>query len=159
MNPRKDDILVYFDGSCEPINPCGNMGFGFVVKQNDKNLTTGFDGKEAHYDNSNNVAEYSALKLALLWLLENGHQDEYIFVMGDSKLVIMQMTGEWKMKAGRYLEKAKQTVELSMHFKNLFFKWIPREQNTEADELSNMWEAPPDEMGGIDFYEPPACLL
>ncbi len=157
--PKENDITVYFDGSCFPNNPCGNMGFGYVVKQGKKNITEGFGGEDAHPDNSNNVAEYTALNQALAFLVLNGLSERHIFVMGDSKLVINQMIGEWRIKEGRYVKIAKETVALASYFPNIFFKWIPRELNQEADDLSNMYE-PINTMGdGIDFYEPPACLI
>ena len=49
---------------------------------------------------SSNVAEYAALILALKYLKKHGYFDKSILVRGDSKLVIKQMSGKWKIKKG-----------------------------------------------------------
>ena len=83
---------------------------------------------------SNNLAEYTALFLGLKWCLE--HKITELHVIGDSKLVIMQMKGCFKIKKGTYVKAALETIKLRDNFKKITFEHVKRELNTEADELS-----------------------
>ena len=85
---------------------------------------------------TNNVAEYSALKQAAEWLIRYGGDDEVV-IKGDSQLVIHQMNGTWQVKSGtskKYVPEIRRLLE----GRKTRFIWIPREQNVEADELSNL---------------------
>jgi ribonuclease HI len=63
-----------------------------------------------------------------------------VVIHGDSKLVINQLTGRWRIKKGLYLSIAIETKQLLAHLRGLgwqiSFCWIPREQNEECDALS-----------------------
>jgi ribonuclease HI len=133
MRPK---IVCYFDGSCEPRNPGGNMGFGVVMKADGDVFHEWTNFVRAHPHNSNNVAEYSALEYCLNKLIEMGLTDHEIEIIGDSNLVIQQMSGKWKMKGGMYLQYALSCRGLLPKFSNLSFKWVPRHLNVEADNLS-----------------------
>ena len=133
-------ITLFFDGSCEPQNPGGNMGFGIVIKSDAETIHTDNGFVPASKLNSNNVAEYSALVLGLKWLSENGHLKSQVECRGDSMLVVNQMAGEWRAKGGLYITKFHEAKELATKFKNISFRWIPRDQNFEADQLSRSTE-------------------
>jgi probable phosphoglycerate mutase len=62
--------------------------------------------------------------------------DAEISVKGDSKLVIEQMFGTWKIKSGLYTELAHRARELLSRFTNIQGEWISRDLNDVADELS-----------------------
>lgn len=130
-------IEVYFDGCCEPFNPGGNGGYSFVVKKNGEivHQAYGYCGKGDGM--TNNVAEYCGIVEAMKWLKSQDMTDEVTF-RGDSQLVIQQISKNWKIKRGAYLQKAVEAVQLSNHFKNASFEWIPREKNIEADVLSKI---------------------
>ena len=84
---------------------------------------------------TNNVAEY----LALLAGLEAAYEldaDAQITVRMDSKLVIEQMAGRWKIKHPDMLQLGKQVQDL-VRGKSVVWQWIPREQNFRADALAN----------------------
>jgi ribonuclease HI len=92
---------------------------------------------------SNNVAEYAALNRFLDWYLQSGliipniAITERPTIYSDSQLLINQMNGIWKARGGLYYPhyaKAKNTIIANRL--SLAFWWIPREQNSEADELS-----------------------
>lgn len=51
-------------------------------------------------------------------------------------LVIRQCFGKWKIKRGLYTEYALEAKRKLLQFKNMSGKWIPREQNQLADDLS-----------------------
>lgn len=131
------DITAYFDGACAPINPSGTMGMGAYILEQDTQIFSDSQMIEAQKGNSNNVAEYLALEMVLDFLLENGYNGENILVMGDSRLVINQMRGQWKISEGYYKEVALRCKDKVRYFTNIKFEWIPREKNTLADELSN----------------------
>lgn len=135
---RKEHIKIYFDGACGPRNPGGRCGCGAVIFKNReiiKEIAVEYI-PEIKKETSNNIAEYYALLKALEFLIKEGLQDSVIQVFGDSKLVINQMKGVWKIRAGLYLEQAVYTKRALEKFSNIRFKWIPREQNILADNLS-----------------------
>jgi ribonuclease H / adenosylcobalamin/alpha-ribazole phosphatase len=84
---------------------------------------------------TNNVAEYQALIFALKKTFELD-PDAEIEVRMDSKLVVEQMSGRWKIKHPDMLELGKQ-VQHIIAGKPVYFSWIPREQNSRADALAN----------------------
>lgn len=132
----QDGICCFFDGACYPVNPNGTMGIGCMVlidKETDVPHTQTFPPEEG---NSNNVAEYMALSWVLNFLIENNLTDKKIFIYGDSNLVISQMNRQWKIKKGLYFEYAMECFDLMNKFKDITLRWIPREENTWADNLS-----------------------
>ncbi len=136
-------IRIYFDGACEPTNPGGNIGYGYIAKLfnggNIKVISKGSFYRPAKEENTNNMAEYAALYKALHYLLLTGQENHRIEVYGDSKLVINQMRGAWKAYAGKgYFNAYLHTKELASKFTNISYHWIPRDGNSEADELSKM---------------------
>ena len=54
---------------------------------------------------------------------------------GDSKLVISQMTGAWKVKHPDMAVLKKKADEVRGGWN---FKWIPREDNSQADKMANI---------------------
>jgi ribonuclease HI len=130
-------FVCYFDGACEPINPGGTMSFGSIVTENGQVVwySAGHSGPESGMT-SNNLAEYAALLALLDYFIERGMVDDAIEVRGDSKLVIEQMAGRWKIGKGVYVQAAHHAREMAAKFTKLRFRWIPRDENHLADELS-----------------------
>jgi len=130
-------IVVHIDGLCEPVNPGGTATFGYLIRQDDAVLArkSGVVGKGPAM--SNNVAEYAALCEALEFLLKKNLEDLPIEVRSDSRLVVYQMSEKWKFHGGLYAEKHNEAERLAAEFNRLSFKWIPREENEEADGLSS----------------------
>ena len=84
---------------------------------------------------TNNVAEYRALKAAL----EEVHRINplaKVRVRMDSKLVIEQMSGNWKIKHPDMRALAIEVQQLTFGL-NISYEWIPREENSRADALAN----------------------
>lgn len=135
---KEQPLECYFDGACEPVNPGGNMGMGWIIV----NTNTGHVRNRRRYKvktstNSNNVAEYLALYMLLKDLRD--YQGCNITIYGDSKLVVNQINGDWQLNSGLHYNIAKRTAELytSIVAKNTIkLSWIPRERNTGADILS-----------------------
>ncbi len=131
-------VECWFDGSCGPTNPGGIMGCGCIIKQGNKYLLKeGFRlSSDGYTVTTNNISEHFALQNILKKLIELGLQKEKIVVYGDSNLVIQQMLGNWRIKSGYYKDTAVESRLLLFNFTDIDFKWIPREQNGNANELS-----------------------
>ncbi len=127
------EIKVFFDG-CSKINP-GEAGAGYVVTS-DTQVVKGY-----HYlgIQTNNYAEYNALILGLKSIEKlKDNPNINVNVYGDSNLVIKQMKGEWKVKADHLRIMFNEARALTLQFPNIEYNFIPREQNKEADKLSNI---------------------
>jgi len=48
------------------------------------------------------------------------------------------MKGGWKVRKGLYVQKYLDAKDLAGRFDRITFKWIPREDNEEADALSRV---------------------
>ena len=131
-----EKIELYFDGSCEPVNPGGQMGFGTLIKSGGVTMFAGSDAVPAAPGNTNNIAEYRSLIAGLQWLIDNEMNDRPIAVFGDSNLVIQQMSGNWRAKGGKYYPFYVEAKKLREQFSEISFTWISRNDNVEADELS-----------------------
>lgn len=83
---------------------------------------------------TNNVAEYTALKRAVE--AAKSYTPTSIHVRMDSKLVIEQMSGRWKIK---HPDMARLAAEVRADLLGLdvSFEWVPRAQNSHADRLAN----------------------
>ena len=84
---------------------------------------------------TNNVAEYKALIFALEAAFDLDPAAEIVVRM-DSKLVVEQMSGRWKIKHPDMLSLGARVQKL-IASKKVEFVWIPREQNVLADALAN----------------------
>ncbi len=84
---------------------------------------------------TNNVAEYHGLIAALQWAVE--HDITQLAIKGDSQLIIEQMRGNYKVKNEGLKPLYLQARMLVMQIGNVTFAHVPREQNTDADRLSN----------------------
>jgi probable phosphoglycerate mutase len=83
---------------------------------------------------SNNVAEYSGL-IAGLRLAQEFAPDADIEVRMDSKLVVEQMSGRWKIKHPDMRPLAMEANRLAPF--GTTYTWVPRERNKHADRLAN----------------------
>jgi ribonuclease HI len=131
-------IDVYFDGLCQPVNPGGIACYAFLIRHDGKIIYSeyGLAAKPYSKDSTNNVAEYTALIKALEWLSRN-QMHESIRIKSDSKLVVSQINGEYKVKSKRIVPLYKQAMSLKNSFPSIEIAWVPREENREADALTN----------------------
>lgn len=140
-------IVAYFDGACEPVNPGGTASFGAVIFIDDKRIwecSQLFEPKKGRErETSNNVAEYSGFIAILEYLKSKKLNKNKIDIYGDSMLVLCQMLMDdprwgvrWRIKQGYYVPLAYRALSLLNKFPNITGHWIPREENTIADELS-----------------------
>ena len=84
---------------------------------------------------TNNVAEYRGL-IGALELASEHAPDAAIDVRMDSKLVIEQMAGRWKIKHPDMQVLADQARRL-LPPDDITWTWVPRERNSDADALAN----------------------
>ncbi|KAK1603179.1 hypothetical protein QYE76_018663 [Lolium multiflorum] len=59
-------------------------------------------------------------------------------LFGDSKLVISQLTDEYKCESESLFPYWMECRELMEKFRYINFNWVPRSQNTEANDLAQM---------------------
>lgn len=84
---------------------------------------------------TNNVAEYRAV-LAAVQLSALIDESAELQIALDSKLVVEQMSGRWKIKNDALFELANQ-LQNAIARRKVEFAWMPREQNFRADALAN----------------------
>ncbi|MBI4439174.1 ribonuclease HI family protein [Candidatus Woesearchaeota archaeon] len=128
-------IQIFFDGLCQPVNPGGTATYGFVITMEGKTLHEGKGVVGEGSGMTNNVAEYTGLLEALKYVATHHVKETKISIYGDSQLVIRQLKGEYKARsetAKKYLPMVRKLLE----GKQATFTWVPREQNTAADELT-----------------------
>jgi ribonuclease H / adenosylcobalamin/alpha-ribazole phosphatase len=125
-------VIVEADGGSRG-NP-GPAGYGAVVFDADRSAVLA-ERKEALGVATNNVAEYRGL-IAGLSAAEEVGADE-VSVRMDSKLVVEQMSGRWKIKHPDMIPLAAQAKSIASGFSRVDYTWIPRNQNSYADRLAN----------------------
>ncbi len=128
---RRRVLTVEADGGSRG-NP-GPAGYGAVVRDGAAVLAERAAGIGRA---TNNVAEYRGLIAGLTAALELDPEAE-LEVRMDSKLVVEQMSGRWKVKHPDMRPLASEASELVRHFSRVSFAWIPRAQNAVADRLAN----------------------
>ncbi|MEU1878572.1 bifunctional RNase H/acid phosphatase [Streptosporangium sp. NPDC020072] len=126
-------FVVEADGGSRG-NP-GPAGYGAVVKD-------AADGQilvevaDPIGTQTNNVAEYRGLIAGLKALLDLAGDGASVEVRMDSKLVIEQMAGRWKIKNEGLRPLATEAASLARRLR-VTWRWIPRERNKDADRLAN----------------------
>ena len=123
-------IKVFTDAAVNG-NP-GDVGLGVLVLK---------DGEQKPFKISveekmdNHLAEFTAINWALGWLLEEGLQEELIFMHTDSKVTADAIEKNYtKKEANRIV--LKEIQKKMKHFPQLFVKWIPESENKGADQLA-----------------------
>jgi ribonuclease H / adenosylcobalamin/alpha-ribazole phosphatase len=124
-------VVIEADGGSRG-NP-GPAAYGAVLKDADTGAVIAEDGTTIGVA-SNNVAEYSGL-IAGLELAREFTPDAEVEVRMDSKLVVEQMSGRWKIKHPAMVPLATQARRLAPT--GTTYTWVPRERNKHADRLAN----------------------
>ena len=126
-------LVVEADGGSRG-NP-GLAGYGAVVRD----ARTGevlAEVSEPIGHATNNVAEYGGLVAGLRAAakIAPGADAE---VRMDSRLVVEQMSGRWKIKHPDLRALAEQATQAARALGRVTYTWVPRERNTDADRLAN----------------------
>jgi probable phosphoglycerate mutase len=124
-------VIIEADGGSRG-NP-GPSAYGAVLKDADTGEVIAEDGTTIGLA-TNNVAEYSGL-IAGLRMAEEFAPEADIEVRMDSKLVVEQMSGRWKIKHPDMRPLAAEANRLAPF--GTTYTWVPREQNKHADRLAN----------------------
>jgi len=127
------DLTIFTDGGS--LNNPGKSASAYLIYQGKTLLH-----KDAKYLGiaSNNVAEYTALILALQKVKELTLQNKIASVTcyADSKLMVSQLTGAYKIKHPDMKRLAAQIKLLEMEIGIVpAYRHVMRENNTEADAL------------------------
>lgn len=132
----KNILEIFTDGGSKG-NP-GPGSIGIVIYKNKKKVFS------LHQDIgwvTNNEAEYKALIKALMIIKEKKNQlgsIEKIIFYSDSRLLVNQVNGFFKVKQGKIKEYILMIRELEMAINlPIVYRLIPREENKEADQLVN----------------------
>ncbi len=135
----QEKIILYTDGGAR--NNPGPAGAGAIGYEGDPSTSSGrvlFELKKFLGSQTNNWAEYEAVYLALIEAKRLGYADRPIEARLDSKLVVEQLSGNWKIKEPTLKPQwAKARMLMQESFANIKFVYVPREQNKEADRLVN----------------------
>ncbi|MFC4912716.1 bifunctional RNase H/acid phosphatase [Actinomadura gamaensis] len=126
-------LVVEADGGSRG-NP-GPAGYGALVKD----AVTGevlAEIAEAIGLATNNVAEYRGL-IAGLTAAAALDPSARVEARMDSKLVVEQMSGRWKIKHPDMRPLAERAREIASGLGSVTYTWIPRERNAHADRLAN----------------------
>ncbi len=124
-------LIIYADGGSRG-NP-GQAAYGALVCEGETVL---IEIAEKIGIATNNVAEYQGL-IAGIRAANKIDPAAQIEARLDSKLVVEQMSGRWKIKN---IPLAKLAMEAKkIHSPQLItFTWIPRDENYQADRLVNL---------------------
>jgi ribonuclease HI len=124
-------VIVYSDGASRG-NP-GLAGAGAVLMTPEGEVVDRlgkFLGRQ-----TNNHAEYAGVILGLERAKELGVEE--VEVRADSQLMIRQLGGQYRLKAEPLRPLFNEAVALLKGFRRVKLVHVPREMNTEADEMSN----------------------
>lgn len=145
-------VVVEADGGARG-NP-GPAGYGAVVWSADRGVVLA-EAKSAIGRATNNVAEYRGLIAGLEEAAGIGATEVEVYM--DSKLVVEQMAGRWRVKHRDLAVLHQQAKDLARNFGRISYAWIPRADNSHADALANeaMDAAAEMERGG----EPPTAAV
>lgn len=128
--PKK--VHVYTDGASRGNPGPASVGIHVTTPEGETVLEFG----ERLGEQTNNVAEYSAVKKALELCAENGAQEVSLF--SDSELLVKQLKGIYKVKSPLLKDLYLACLSESENFSKIEFTHVRREQNKVADKLANL---------------------
>ena len=124
-------ITAFIDGGARG-NP-GPAGYGVFIELPDGSIVELHGGLGIA---TNNVAEYNGLLAALKWAIAHGHG--HVRIKADSELLVKQMRGEYKVKNPGLQTLVATARALVNRLDRVTFEHVRREQNKDADRLSNV---------------------
>jgi probable phosphoglycerate mutase len=130
-------FIVEADGGSRG-NP-GPAGYGALVRDADTGVVLA-ERSESLGVATNNVAEYNGLIAGLRAAAEiapGAAAEAEVEVRMDSRLVVEQMSGRWKIKHPDMKPLAARATEAARPFARVSYTWVPRERNKDADRLAN----------------------
>lgn len=125
------EVRVNVDGGARG-NP-GPAAIAAVVQEGNGEVVE--ERSEAIGIATNNVAEYRALLLGIERAAALGARR--LELIGDSELIVRQVTGEYKVKDEALRELHRQVREALDDFEKWSIRHVRRDENAEADRLVN----------------------
>jgi ribonuclease HI len=131
---ERQNMVLFFDGLCEPINPGGTPSYGWLLQTFDGTvLHEGMGIAPKEQPQTNNTAEWIAclegIRFAKTLPLAR------LEIHGDSQLVIHQLNRKWQCKKP-HLAKFRDECLTLLVGTDWVASWVPREENEHADKLS-----------------------
>ncbi len=128
-------IIVYTDGASRG-NP-GPASYGFTISDGNRKLLYE-EGKDIGIT-TNNVAEYTGVYEALKYIKgKYGKHTLEVELYADSKLVVEQLSGRYKMKSPNLKPIFEKIKILAMELGGVIHTHVPRIHNSAADRLANL---------------------
>lgn len=128
-------LVLHADGGCWP-NP-GLGSYGVVALVDGRTIQR--ISQRIGYA-TNNVAEYRGALAALQYALDHATEYTDVDLRLDSKLVVHQLNRRWRVKSEDLRPLAEigwlRLAELKTRGLAVTVRWIPREENTIADEAA-----------------------
>lgn len=139
-----EKIVIKFDAACRNI-PGENcpMGLGvavFIDGEYREDLSVAEYFVTTDILGTSNVGEWNALirALELVVQLRKHYPKNPIDVYGDSQLIVKQFNMLWRIKEENFLPFFRKARALNLQARVGEVYWLPREQNTHADDLSKL---------------------
>lgn len=126
-------LIIYTDGASRG-NP-GLSSYGFSIRD-DKGKILHEEGKYIGVA-TNNFAEYSAVLSSLKYVKKHLPKASGIAFYMDSKLVVEQLSGRFKIKSPNLKPLISEIKLLESKLGSVAYKHIPRSLNFDADSLAN----------------------
>lgn len=125
------EAILYFDGGIRK----GIMAYGWILldPKNETNVIA--SGLKTCGEGTSNIAEYRALIAGIQGSLRASV--DVIHIIGDSQLIIKQVTKVFKVNKPILLKHRDRVIELLEQFESYTIKWVPRKENKRADALVN----------------------
>lgn len=133
-------LALYCDGGSRSNPGPSGLGIAGYHINSDGTKECIFEKGVYHPNCSNNTAEYLALREGLLYALGSDYKN--IEFYSDSKLIVEQVSGRWKVKCMELKDLAHRCMAqvhmLKQSGVQVSVTWIPREKNVHADSLANL---------------------
>ena len=127
VQERLQVVRLWFDGGTGPTNPGNGYGSYEIQSEHLNHVVS-----RAGFGNpiTSNQAEYMTLLLALNWLGHNAEKAQtQLLIFSDSKLVVMQVSGSWKVKCFHIRELRDEVRALLACFQKWEIHWQSRVEN------------------------------
>ena len=127
-------LIVYTDGASR--NNPGKASYGFTISS-DKGELIYEEGKYIGLT-TNNIAEYRAVLEAFKYIHQNITSAAEIHLFADSRLIIEQLLGNFKVKHPGLKPLFTEIKSLEKFLPKITYTHVLRERNKIADRLANL---------------------
>lgn len=124
---------LYIDGASK--NNPGPSGAGFCLFKEDVLVV-----QHGFYLGAmtNNQAEYYALLIGLFYALQHLQQEDFLYIISDSQLLVRQLQGEYKTTNSMLKQFQLVVRDLLSKLDHYQFLHVLRHLNTHADAMANV---------------------